>query len=310
MGIKYTDEKQMEDLLIQQLTSGESQWVYRDDLKTEEQLWNNVKDKLEQNNIDVLDNVPITNQELQQIKNQLSFSSFYEASRWFVGENGIAKLRIQREDARLGIIHLRAFSRADIAGGISSYEVINQFQSKKLDPLDRNRRFDVTLLINGIPVIHIELKSRNHAYKEAFHQIKKYLAQGKFTGIFSSVQMFVVSNGSDTRYIASASDTKLNERFLTGWVDSENNPVNDFIEFASRVLSIPQAHKMVTHYTVIDNYRKSLILLRPYQIHAIEAVKEASRQGKSGYVWHTTGFRQNTNLLQSRAKLITNSINR
>src|SRR5699024_1471 len=77
--------------------------------------------------------------------------------------------------------------------------------------------------------------------------------------------------------------------FLTKWVDEKNSSINDYIEFANDVLSIPQAHKMVTQYTVIDDDRKSLILLRPYQIHAIESVKEASKQRESGYVWHTTG---------------------
>lgn len=279
----------MEELLIQQLTQGESQWTYRDDLKTEYQLWDNLKIKLEQNNIDVLNNVLITEQEMNQVKNQLSFSSFYEASRWLVGENGIARVRIQREDAKLGTIYLKAFSRADIAGGISSYEVISQFQSLKKDSLDRDRRFDISLLINGIPMIHVELKNRSHPYKEAFNQIRKYLSQGKFTGIFSAIQMFVVSNGSDTRYIASSSGNRLNEKFLTTWVDENNVPVNDYIAFARDVLSIPQAHKMVTQYTVIDSVSKNLILLRPYQIHAIEAVKESSRKGQSGYVWHTTG---------------------
>ena len=101
--------------------------------------------------------------------------------------------------------------------------------------------------------------------------------------------MFVVTNGTDTRYIASAQDNRLNEQFLTKWVDTDNHPVNDYLEFANDVLSIPMAHKMVTQYTVIDNEKKALILLRPYQIHAIEAIKKASREQKSGYVWHTTG---------------------
>ena len=167
--------------------------------------------------------------------------------------------------------------------------MINQFESDKRAFEDQNRRFDVTLLINGLPMIHIELKNRNHPYMDAFRQIKKYLAEGKFTGIYSTIQMFIVSNGTDTRYIASAMDTKLNEQFLTKWVDKENRPVNDYLEFAEEVLSIPQAHKMVTQYTVLDKDKKALILLRPYQIHAIEAVKEASKNRESGYVWHTTG---------------------
>lgn len=284
-----TSEVVIENNLIQQLISGESQWVYRKDLRTEDDLWANFRIKLENNNKNVLNQVPLTEQEFRQVQNQLSFPSFFEAARWLVGENGIAKVQVQREDASLGTIRLRVLNREDVAGGMSSYEVINQFESDKRAFEEQNRRFDVTLLINGLPMIHIELKNRNHPYMDAFRQIKKYLAEGKFTGIYSTIQMFIVSNGTDTRYIASAMDIKLNEQFLTKWVDKENRPVNDYLEFAEEVLSIPQAHKMVTQYTVLDKDKKALILLRPYQIHAIEAVKEASKNRESGYVWHTTG---------------------
>ncbi|WP_368644664.1 type I restriction endonuclease subunit R [Alkalibacterium putridalgicola] len=285
----FTAEQVLEDNLIKKLISSESQWTYRDDLHTEDELWENFRQKLESNNKDVLDGVPLTEQEFRQIQNQLMFPNFYSAAKWLAGENGIAKVQVQREDASLGTIRLRVINRQDVAGGISSYEVINQYKSDKRTVEDMNRRFDVTLLINGLPMIHIELKNRAHPYMDAYRQIKKYLKEGKFTGIFSTLQMFVVTNGTDTRYIASAQDTKLNEQFLTKWVDKDNEPVNDYLDFAEKVLSIPMAHKMVTQYTVIDNDKKSLILLRPYQVHAIEAVKQASKQRKSGYVWHTTG---------------------
>ncbi|QWG37430.1 type I restriction endonuclease subunit R [Bacillus mycoides] len=285
----FVPESELEDNLIQQLISGESQWTYRDDLHTEAELWRNLREKLEKNNKDVLCDVPLTEQEFRQIQEQLHFVNFYEAAKWLAGENGIAKVQVQREDAALGTIRLKVLNRADIAGGMSSYEVINQYQSKRRAKEDQERRFDVTLLINGLPMIHIELKNRKHSYMDGFRQIKKYLKENKFTGIFSAVQMFVVSNGTDTRYIATARDEKLNEQFLSKWVDYENQPVNGYLDFAKAVLSIPQAHKMVTQYTVIDSAKKALILLRPYQIHAIEAVKEASRRQESGYVWHTTG---------------------
>lgn len=289
MSSKTTSEAILENDLIKQLINGESQWTYRDDLRSEADLWNNFREKLENNNKDVLNEVPLTEQEFKQIQNQLNFVNFYEAAIWLSGENGIAKVEVQREDASLSTIRLRVINRADIAGGMSSYEVINQFESSKKTSIEQNRRFDVTLLINGLPMIHIELKSRSHPYMDAFRQIQKYLKEGKFTGIYSSLQMFVVTNGTDTRYIATALDTKLKEQFLSKWVDENNKPVDDYLDFARSVLSIPQAHKMVTQYTVIDNDRKSLILLRPYQIHAIEAVKEASKRQQSGYVWHTTG---------------------
>lgn len=288
-SIQLTPELELEENLINQLISGDSKWEYRPELNTEEKLWENFKDKLEYNNQDVLNGVPITEKEFQQIKTKLDFSNFYEAAKWLSGENGIAKIEVQREDASLKTMYLRVIKREDIAAGMSSYEVINQFQSRKKDETDRSRRFDVTLLINGLPLVHIELKNRAHPYMDAFRQIKKYLVQGKFTGIFSAVQMFVVSNASETRYIAAATDTKLNEQFLTTWVDENNQPVVDYLAFAESVLSIPKAHKMVTQYTVIDSKRKSLILLRPYQIHAIEAIKAASKNQESGFVWHTTG---------------------
>lgn len=287
--VQFTAEQALENNLIKKLISGQSQWTYREDLRSEEALWENFREKLERNNQDVLAGTPLTAQEFRQIQNQLSFPSFYEAAKWLTGENGIAKVQVQREDASLGTIRLRVINRQDVAGGISSYEVINQFKSDKRRHMDSNRRFDVTLLINGLPMIHIELKNRAHPYLSAFKQIKKYVAEGKFTGIFSTVQMFVITNGTDTRYIASAQDTKLNSAFLTKWVDEDNVPVNDYLEFTEHVLSIPMAHKMVTQYTVIDNDKRSLILLRPYQIHAIEAVKRASMRQQSGYVWHTTG---------------------
>lgn len=286
---KFTAEQILENNLIQKLITGQSQWTYREDLRNENDLWENFRQKLEIHNKDVLNDTPLTEQEFRQIQNQLNFSSFYEAAKWLAGENGIAKVQVQREDASLGTIRLRVINRQDVAGGMSSYEVINQFESDKRSVEDLNRRFDVTLLINGLPMIHIELKNRAHPYMDAFRQIKKYLKEGKFTGIYSTVQMFVVTNGTDTRYIASAQDTRLNEQFLTKWVDIDNYPVNDYLEFANDVLSIPMAHKMVTQYTVIDNEKKALILLRPYQIHAIEAIKKASREQKSGYIWHTTG---------------------
>lgn len=289
MAITFTSESELEQNLINQLISGDSQWTYRKDLNTEEKLWVNLREKLERNNKDVLNGVNLTEQEFRQVQNQLTFANFYDAAKWLAGENGVAKVQVQREDASLGTVRLKVLNRADIAGGMSSYEVINQFQSFKQSADDRDRRFDVTLLINGLPLIHIELKNRAHSYMDAFRQIKKYLIQGKFNGIFSALQMFIVSNGSDTRYIAAAQDTKLNEQFLSTWVDSKNDPITSYLDFAEHVLSIPQAHKMVTQYTVIDSDKKALILLRPYQIHAIEAIKQASKRQESGYVWHTTG---------------------
>lgn len=283
-------ESMIEKKLIEQLIYGDSQWTYREDLKTEEDLWKNFKYILEQNNKDRLNGEKLSDAEFEQVKNQLQFSSFYKAGEWLVGENGKVQVHVQRDTERL---HLVVMNHEHIAGGSSVYEVINQYNALKTDEdinaHDRDRRFDVTLMINGLPMIHIELKNKQHSYMDGFRQIKKYIGEGKFTGIFSAVQMFVISNGVDTKYFSAASDTELNPEFISGWLDKENNPISDYIDFAKGVLSIPQAHEMIARYTVLDEKAKRLILLRPYQIHAIESIREASRTGKSGFVWHTTG---------------------
>ena len=298
-----TKELAFERDLINQLTKGESQWVYRPDLNSEEKLWDNFFEKLEENNVRILADHPLTHSEKNQIKNQLNFVNFYEAAKWIAGENGIAKVQVQREDASLGIIRLEVLWRNNVAGGKSSYEVVHQVMTGGEGI--RQRRGDVTLLINGLPLIQIELKSCFHTYMDAFRQISKCDREGQFRGIFSSLQMFVVSNVTDTRYIAAAKANKLNERFLTKWVDRNNHPQPQLYDFAESVLSIPRAHEMVMQYSVIDDDKKALILLRPYQVHAIEAIRDASRKQQSGYIWHTTGsgktltsYKVSRNLLQ------------
>ena len=160
MSSDYTSEAVIEKQLIDQLTSGESQWTYRKDLNTDSLLWQNFFEKLEQNNVRVLDGNSLTEQEKLQIQNQLNFVNYYEAAKWIAGENGIAKVQVQREDASLGTIRLEVLWRDNVAGGKSSYEVVNQVQRDKIDTKDADRRLDVTLLINGLPMIHIELKNR------------------------------------------------------------------------------------------------------------------------------------------------------
>ena len=281
-------ESVIEKRLIDQLCSEESQWTYRPDIHTEEQLWANFKYILEQNNKAKLNDTPLSTSEFAKIKNDVSHQSFYDAAKWLVGENGKVYVHVQRGNE---ILHLMVLNNEHISGGTTTYEVINQYQLFKDEEnvKSRDRRFDVTLLINGIPLIHIELKNKDHAYMDGFYQIQKYIGEGAFRGLFSNVQMFVISNAVDTKYFSAARSTELKKEFLTGWVDNKNNPVPDYIDFADVVLRIPLAHEMVTHYTVLDNDKKRMLILRPYQIHAIRAMRDASKRGISGYIWHTTG---------------------
>lgn len=301
--INFEGELHIEDSLIKQLTEEKSQWTLKKDIHTVEDLWNNFRDILVRHNKEIFDQNPLTDNEFKQVQNQLRFPTSYDAAKWLMGENGIARVKIVREDASLGVVRPVVFKRADIAGGSTVYQVVHQIQVEKLSKIYPNRRGDVTLLMNGLPMIHIELKNRNHPYMDAFRQIKKYLKEGVFRDIFSTLQMFVVSNGTDTRYIAAANEDGLNSKFLSAWLDDENKPVTNYLPFARDVLSIPAAHRMVSQYTVLDSERKSLIMLRPYQIHAVEAIRKAADPyqqidpdstvenpgPQSGYVWHTTG---------------------
>ena len=189
-------ESVIEKRLIDQLCCDESQWTYRPDIRTEEQLWNHFKYILEQNNKAKLNDTPLSDSEFAKIKNDVSHASFYDAGKWLAGENGKVYVHVQRGNETL---HLAVMNHEHVAGGSSVYEVINQYQAFKSEDVkgDRDRRFDVTLLINGLPFIHIELKNKEHSYMDAYRQIKKYIAEGKFRGIFSNVQMFVVSNAAD-----------------------------------------------------------------------------------------------------------------
>lgn len=285
-------ESEMEKLLIEQLCCDVSQWTYRDDIRTEADLWDNLRQKLNQNNIALLDGVPLTDEEMNQVKEFIrdQAETTYKAARWLAGEHRVAQIPVVREDASKGTVSLVAINNREVAGGKSSYEVINQYRSTiEESGGSRDRRFDVTLLINGLPLIHIELKNQDHPFMDAYRQIKKYGEEGKFRGLMGLVQMFVVTNGSQTRYIAASNRGELNEKFLTGWVNEHNEPVEDYLAFAKAALNIPAAHLMIGMYSVLDNERKKVILLRPYQIHAIEAIRKASRDRKSGFIWHTTG---------------------
>lgn len=282
-------ELRMEDKLIHQLTQGKSQWKLREDLKTEEDLWDNFFKILSNNNKKFLADHPLTDNEKKVIRTKVTRPTFYSAAKAIAGANGQYHINLQRDDTRLGTAYLLIINHNEKAGGTSVYEVVHQVHERRRDSADQNRRFDVTLLINGLPVIHIELKSptaKNGIY-QAFNQIQKYIDERKFSGIFSNIQMFVITNGVDTKYIAASEHLK--SKFLSGWLDKENNPVHDYLAFARDVLSIPMAHNLISAYSVRDSTQKSIILLRPYQIHAIEAIFKAESKGQSGFIWHTTG---------------------
>uniref|UniRef100_UPI0022E185F6 type I restriction endonuclease subunit R, EcoR124 family n=2 Tax=Levilactobacillus brevis TaxID=1580 RepID=UPI0022E185F6 len=287
-------ELSFEKEVVKTLTTGSNQWVERKDLygATPDQLWANFRDKLNNNNYAKLQGYPLTDTEFNQVKRAIEVRTPYEAAKLLAAENGIGKVEVERDDAKLGTVTLELFWKADVAGGKSSYEVVRQAVRPRLagtQDVDPDRRFDVTLLINGLPLIQLELKKATVELNQAFNQIEKYAQEGKYTGIYSLLQMFVIMTPDSTAYFANAEPDHFNKAFLFNWRTRDNHPVENGLAFTRQVLNIPMAHKMVSEYTVIDQERQSLILLRPYQIYAIEAVVHRIHDHQDGFVWHTTG---------------------
>ena len=290
------NENQIEKELIGILTHKENQWTYRPDIKSEAALWDNLRQHVNRINLARLDGKQLSDKEFECFRTEFArlTASPFEASRWLRGENGIASIQIERDDANKKA-SLVVFSNKDIAGGISSYEAVNQIKPDS----DKDLRGDVTLLINGLPVIHIELKAEyaKNGYHQAFDQIVRYAEQGFFNGIYATPQIFVVSNKVATRYFArpqanTAKSFELAKKFLFNWRDSENNPVESLYDFTREVLRIPMAHELVSRLTILVDDKRSqkfLMALRPYQIHAIKKLMSQASKHEGGFIWHATG---------------------
>ncbi|MBU8786637.1 HsdR family type I site-specific deoxyribonuclease [Bacillus glycinifermentans] len=294
--IPHKDEAQVERRLIEVLGEGHNQWNYRPDLKSEEDLWKNLRQKITQNNLAEIGEHPITDKEFDTIKTELlsKTQTPFDAAKWLKGENGIARITIEREDVSLGLMSLVLYSNQDIGGGISTYEVVHQIAKQKANLDGRDRRFDVTLLINGLPIVQIELKkvSAKDGVFQAFNQIKKYSEEGMFrNNIFSTLQLFVISNEQTTRYFANAMPKDMHKKFVFSWRTKDNRKVENLYEFVKQVLNIPDAHRLIADYTIVseDQDNKAVIVLKPYQIHAIQALFTSAMKHQSGYVWHATG---------------------
>ncbi|MCE4994340.1 type I restriction endonuclease subunit R [Staphylococcus xylosus] len=290
-----TKELKIENQFIQILSEKENQWRYREDIKTESDLWNNFKLHLNRINLSILKDKPITDNEFKNIKvefRRLTASPFL-ASQWLRGENGVAQISLERDDGKK--ITLEVFRNKDIAGGSSAYEVVNQI----VPDTERKTRGDVTLLINGLPIIHVELKSETakDGFMQAFHQIQRYDENGFCKGIYASTQLFVISNKVDTRYFARPSHNtpeayKRTEKFLFNWRTEDNVPVPNLFDFTRLVLRIPNAHELISQFSILVDDNKSqkfLMVLRPYQIHAIRKIRENAAKHEGGFIWHATG---------------------
>lgn len=196
-------------------------------------------------------------------------------------------------------VYLNLFDTREIAGGTSRYQIAEQviFQTGDQYP---DRRGDITLLIDGIPVIQIELKASGVDVFEACTQIQKYTMEGVFTGLMSFVQVFWAITPEDALYFSNpGSVERFNPSFYFHWGDRDNNTITNWRELITgqnHILSVPEAHKMIGYYTVADKNLNTLMVSRSYQYTAIKAiVKRTAKQKwgdhdqKGGYCWVTTG---------------------
>lgn len=299
MKKKTKSELEFELEVIEYLTKigGVKQWEYKKDIKTTQNLWSNFKKILEQNNRARLDN-PLSITEFNQVKKIISdIETPYQAGQFLHGVNGVSEIEIDLDNGKH--VFLTVFDQAQVSGGNTVYQIVNQIERPKVVDGKQDRRFDVTLLMNGLPIIQIELKKSLHNTSESLNQMKQYIAEKQYTGIFSTIQLLIAMTPHDIRYMANTTLDKFNEAFAFHWQEEGNNhPVRSWKTFADQVLSIPMAHDMATQYMILDGTKnkEGLKVMRPYQMYATKRVIEKVRNfkfdtnnGRLGYIWHTTG---------------------
>ena len=169
------------------------------------------------------------------------------------------------------------------------YQVTNQITIDHRDYNGRTSRFDVTLLVNGLPLVQIELKKRGMEIAEAFNQTQRYIREAYWAGqgLFGFIQLFVISNGANTRYYSNGTT---GIEFAFPWADVHNKHINEIVDFAEAFFNQQHLTQMLTQYMVLLETTKSLMVLRPYQIYAVrKIVEQVQNSDQNGYIWHTTG---------------------
>lgn len=292
-------EAKFEAALINKLES--EGWTYRKDLsggsiKKLEQHWREV---LNETNAHKLNGKPLSDVEFGLILQELQrVRTPYDAQLLLVGAGGVGSIPITRDDG--SSLEVEIFYEDDVAGGRSRYEVVNQVTFTDLPKgLTSKRIIDLALLINGIPVVHIEVKDEHLQNQwHAFEQLKGYHGDGLYVGLFGFVQVqFIMSQHSAHYFARPNSVDHYNKTFVFGWRDENNKDITDAFEFAHQVLGIPALHRLVTVNMIPDAANDNLMVMRSYQIQATREIlqrmsdmlKNDLIQKEGGYIWHTTG---------------------
>lgn len=313
----FGSEKDFEKAVIENLSAyGWEHEVLKN--YTEEQLIDNWASILFKNNnsIDRLNNRPLTKGEMYQIISQVqSLKSPFNLNKFINGKT----LTIKRDnpDDKLHFgkeVSLKIYDRTEIAAGKSRYQIVEQPKFPTYSNILNDRRGDLMLLINGMPVIHIELKRSGVPVSQATNQIEKYSHEKIFSGLFSLVQIFVAMTPEESVYFANPGpDGKFNQDFYFHWAGVNNEPINDWKEVIIKLLSIPMAHQLIGFYTVADATDGILKVMRSYQYAAANAISAKviknhweDKNQRGGYIWHTTGSGKTMTSFKS-AQLIASS---
>lgn len=261
----------------------------------------NWKQILFENNRDVdrLNDVPLTNSEMQQILDQIvHLRTPLKLDGFINGKTISIKRDNPADELHLGKeVSLKIYDSQEIAAGQSRYQIAQQPVFKARSSVLLNRRGDFMLLINGMPLIHVELKRSGVDVSQACNQMEKYSHEGVFTGLFSLMQIFIAMQPEKTVYFSNPGpDGKFNKDYYFHWADANNEPLNHWKDIAQYLLSIPMAHQLIGFYTVADDTDGILKVLRSYQYYAASKItgrvamrRWADKDQLGGYICHTTG---------------------
>jgi type I restriction enzyme R subunit len=262
-------ELALEEQLVQQL---QTLGYERVSIKNEADLLANLKRQLERHN-----DVTLSENEFAKVLNHLNKGNVFERAR-------ILRDHCQLTRDNGEVLYLRFLNQEHWCQ--NEYQVTNQVSAEG----KYRNRYDVTLLINGLPLVQIELKRRGLELKEAFNQINRYQRHSFWSsyGLFQYVQIFVISNGVNTKYFANNRRQSFKQTFY--WTDADNKAITQLEAFAEAFLEKCHVSKMICKYTVLHESDRILMVLRPYQYYAVEAlIDQVQNSTKNGYVWHTTG---------------------
>ena len=270
-------EQQLENALLKQLGGlGYKSVVIAD----EKALVANLKTQLEKHNqlsLQKHKKTSFSEKEFAKVLNLLNKGSIFDRAGILRGEQHI--ISDEGKPVYFNLLNQIEWCK-------NEFQVVNQITQTG----EHHNRYDVTILINGLPLVHIELKKKGVEMGQAFHQINRYKSHSFGSGyaLFNYTQLFIISNGVNTKYYANNREINSEQTFY--WADEENNKISNLSEFSDIFLEPCHLSKMISKYIVLASTTKQLMVLRPYQYYAAEKIyNQVKNTNKNGYIWHTTG---------------------